>query len=427
MNSLTRTPEEDDLLERSTKKTKTIMEESRDTEHMVVEGYDAEASLEPRGHQSVTNTGQRNSFKETLLGRKSLDSQSEPPDLTESDSEDDVEEDLEEERCSISSRATFAFPRVPHNIALDVEEPAHPPLVGARVPLNEGVMPLVGEAQGSNEPRDREPEAHLYLVHIEGVEARRRAMSPLVGMGENYLKFTHGSGSQGSPAWRRGDAPSIDAVVLLTGLSEGEDIIYKQIELTKGEIGKTLRQLGSEKRFGQSNGAFEDERLTTGDTPDTPLNHLGTRGPSAALSTSPTSSKARALKRRTWSSGAFPEVWPPTRELPEHLRYREELIAWGSGLSSGYLPRTPIRRAEESFLGTFPEITEYLIRPRFPSSLYCSRFLSRALPDLSIGGASPDTLPAPSDECFVVAAFRRTLQFPTPNVPEVLDLVIALD
>ncbi|KZV26581.1 hypothetical protein F511_07546 [Dorcoceras hygrometricum] len=47
--------------------------------------------------------------------------------------------------------------------------------------------------KGGDEPRDREPEAHLYLVHVECVEARRRAMSPLVGMGKNHFEFNHGT------------------------------------------------------------------------------------------------------------------------------------------------------------------------------------------------------------------------------------------
>ncbi|KZV33132.1 hypothetical protein F511_18148 [Dorcoceras hygrometricum] len=79
------------------------------------------------------------------------------------------------------------------------------------------------------------------------------------------------------------------------------------------------------------------------------------------------------------------------------------------------------------YVTRFPEITEYLIRPRFPPSLYCSRFLSRALLDLSIGGVSSDTLSTPSDECFVVADIQTYSPVPdAPHVPEVLDVVIAL-
>ncbi|KZV19663.1 putative carboxylesterase 16 [Dorcoceras hygrometricum] len=38
----------------------------------------------------------------------------------------------------------------------------------------------------------------------------------------------------------------------------------------------------------------------------------------------------------------------------------------------------------------------------------CSHSLALISPDLSIGGASPDTLPAPSDECFVAADLDPT-------------------
>ncbi|KZV14740.1 hypothetical protein F511_39687 [Dorcoceras hygrometricum] len=105
-------------------------------------------------------------------------------------------------------------------------------------------------AQGGDEPRDREPEAHLYLVHVECVEARRRAMSPLIGMGKNYFEFTHGtpfslimamsdsfrlwdfssyqgtlgsssgSGSQGSFISGGGGVISIDAAVEFSGARE---------------------------------------------------------------------------------------------------------------------------------------------------------------------------------------------------------------
>ncbi|KZV28936.1 laccase-15-like [Dorcoceras hygrometricum] len=96
-----------------------------------------------------------------------------------------------------------------------------------------------------------------------------------------------------------------------------------------------------------------------------------------------------------------------------------------------------------------PKITEYLARPRFPprytplhrlspsikyttrfAPLYsfthfctllhtaysCSRSLVHASPDLSIGGASSDILPTPSDELFVVAG-TEVKRSPDPSYP----------
>ncbi|KZV58544.1 hypothetical protein F511_12371 [Dorcoceras hygrometricum] len=39
----------------------------------------------------------------------------------------------------------FALPRVPHHVTLDEEKPAHPPLVGARVPFDKRMIPFMGE------------------------------------------------------------------------------------------------------------------------------------------------------------------------------------------------------------------------------------------------------------------------------------------
>ncbi|KZV40074.1 hypothetical protein F511_28492 [Dorcoceras hygrometricum] len=104
-----------------------------------------------------------------------------------------------------------------------------------------------------------------------------------------------------------------------------------------------------------------------------PHNHLGTRGPSTPPSTLPTSSKARAIKERAHlrSPGrgleTFSGVTP--REAPEHLRHGEELSDQGS-------------------------------------NLYLLSFALTRTADLSIGGASSDTLPVPSDECSLVTGIR---------------------
>ncbi|KZV58443.1 hypothetical protein F511_29547 [Dorcoceras hygrometricum] len=87
--------------------------------------------------------------------------------------------------------------------------------------------------------------------------------------------------------------------------------------------------------------------LAVGDTLDAPRKYLGTRGPSTAASTLPTSVEARATKKHSWSSGF-------SIEACNHL---------------GNCPST------------------YIPEDRAPA----------------IRGASPDTLSAPSDECFVVA------------------------
>ncbi|KZV26398.1 hypothetical protein F511_28315 [Dorcoceras hygrometricum] len=54
-----------------------------------------------------------------------------------------------------------------------------------------------------------------------------------------------------------------------------------------------------------------------------------------------------------------------------------------------------------------PDVCSFVFIHSFSHTLahsyICSRSLARASSDLSIGGASPDTLSAPSDECFVVA------------------------
>ncbi|KZV16581.1 putative alpha,alpha-trehalose-phosphate synthase [Dorcoceras hygrometricum] len=103
------------------------------------------------------------------------------------------------------------------------------------------------------------------------------------------------------------------------------------------------------------------------------------------------------------------------------------------------------------------KITEYLARPRFPPrcpplhrlspSINTTRFvslysfthsctllhtvifalaLSRASSDLSIGGASSDTLPTPSDECFVVADIQTSSPVLDARRARVLDVVLAL-
>ncbi|KZV57767.1 disease resistance protein [Dorcoceras hygrometricum] len=169
--------------------------------------------------------------------------------------------------------------------------------------------------------------------------------------------------------------------------------------------------------------SFNSLRLAAGDIPDAPHNHLGTRGPSSS-----------------------PDVPTCVTKIGCHTRISyEELGRWTEDpyLVREYLPRTMSRRKR------IPRITEDIrqdilfhrlspsINTRFAPSFYTHSFLhtfalsiyfsrSRALPDLSIGGASSDTLPAPSDQLFVVADIKEEAQSsPLPlDVPELLDVMV---
>ncbi|KZV22114.1 hypothetical protein F511_11642 [Dorcoceras hygrometricum] len=207
-----------------------------------------------------------------------------------------------------------------------------------------------------------EPDTHLYLVHIED-NLKVEDFSSYQGV----FGSSSGWGSQGSPDWQTGDALSIDAAVLLTGVLEGEYIVYDQWELTKegdrdhiGKLnGRVRRQAtllrrqatlistvhsdlingqeelslgswfspenttrpqshhfisGPDDRYTYSYTSILRLGLTTGDTPDAPHNHLGTREPSTSPSALPTSSKARATKEHARSSGVLTEALRPSRE-----------------------------------------------------------------------------------------------------------------
>ncbi|KZV26410.1 hypothetical protein F511_36324 [Dorcoceras hygrometricum] len=99
------------------------------------------------------------------------------------------------------------------------EEPAHPTIMGARVPLDKRVIPLMRKgkivvaeeyargqkeavraggqlaraylnmlAVGSDKPREREPKTHLQLVN-RMCGSLGGEMGPLLGAGDNYLKI----------------------------------------------------------------------------------------------------------------------------------------------------------------------------------------------------------------------------------------------
>ncbi|KZV49410.1 MLO-like protein 9 [Dorcoceras hygrometricum] len=98
--------------------------------------------------------------------------------------------------------------------------------------------------------------------------------------------------------------------------------------------------------------------LAAGDTSDAPYYHLGTREPNSSPQRTPTA-------RESHGNQAIPED-------------RGEDLA---------RPRSPSRYAH--------------LKPPSPS------INTRAPSDLGIGGATPDTLPAPSDQCFVVADINQ--------------------
>ncbi|KZV45443.1 hypothetical protein F511_39961 [Dorcoceras hygrometricum] len=153
--------------------------------------------------------------------------------------------------------------------------------------------------------------------------------------------------------------------------------------------------------------------LAAGDTPDAPHKHLGTRGPSTAASTLPTSVKARATKNHSQSSEFSIEAWPPARELPERLR--------SGGPSIGLMER----KSEDNttflvYVTRSPKITEYLAHPRFPPRCPPLHRLSPSINTTSIGEASPDTLPALCDECFVVVDIQT--YSPVPDTRRVRTL-----
>ncbi|KZV39153.1 hypothetical protein F511_12298 [Dorcoceras hygrometricum] len=160
-------------------------------------------------------------------------------------------------------------------------------------------------------------------------------------------------------------------------------------------------------------------------TPDAPHDHLGTRGPS--------------------SSPKFPtcaiKIGGHPRSSYEYLgRWTED-----SCLVQEYLPRTLSRckrilritediRQDILFHRLSPSINIRFVLSfythsflhTFALSIYFSRSCSRTLPDLSIGGASPNTLPTPSDQLFVVADIEEEAQSSplSLDVPELLDVVV---
>ncbi|KZV24864.1 hypothetical protein F511_14747 [Dorcoceras hygrometricum] len=142
--------------------------------------------------------------------------------------------------------------------------------------------------------------------------------------------------------------------------------------------------------------------LATGDTPDTPHYHLETRGPSRATPT-----RSTLLRLRIAIGPA-----PPSQDISRGL-CRESS---GDGPRTMIGPRRSLRsltlRAEESFLVDI-----------------CSHSLARTSPDFSIGGAYPDTLPAPSNELFMVAdpEEKRNLFSDRPTSQNLLDCSSSAD
>ncbi|KZV57187.1 hypothetical protein F511_13079 [Dorcoceras hygrometricum] len=133
--------------------------------------------------------------------------------------------------------------------------------------------------------------------------------------------------------------------------------------------------------------------LTVGDTPDAPHDHLGTRGPSSS-----------------------PKVPTCAIKIGGHPRSSyEDLGRWteDSCLVREYLPRTLSRRKR------IPRITKDIRQD------ILFHLLSPSI-NTSIGGASPDTLPAPSDQLFVVADIEEESQSSplSLDVPELLDVLV---
>ncbi|KZV21908.1 hypothetical protein F511_05598 [Dorcoceras hygrometricum] len=105
-----------------------------------------------------------------------------------------------------------------------------------------------------------------------------------------------------------------------------------------------------------------------------------------------------------------------------------------------YLPRTPTRRAKESDPDTYLLISR--IRGRYDFPRLCNKIpedheedlahpryapLHRLSPsiNISIGGASPDTLRRPlTSYSWLQTSRRSTIQSPSPGVPEILDVVV---
>ncbi|KZV38308.1 Histone-lysine N-methyltransferase EZA1 [Dorcoceras hygrometricum] len=173
--------------------------------------------------------------------------------------------------------------------------------------------------------------------------------------------------------------------------------------------------------------------LTAGDTPDAPHNHLGTRGLSTSPSALPTSSKARATKEHARSSGVLAEALRPAREsrlgrrpsiyvinpdtiLVSFFRESEDdttffvCITKSPEITEKISPTRDLRTSPTTWpLYKYHQVSSFVFTHSFLHTLahsyICSRFLSRAA-GLSIGGASSDTLPAPSDECSLVAGIR---------------------
>ncbi|KZV30464.1 hypothetical protein F511_23471 [Dorcoceras hygrometricum] len=129
---------------------------------------------------------------------------------------------------------------------------------------------------------------------------------------------------------------------------------------------------------------------------DVPYYHLGTREPNR----SPQGRSAHQLL------GCRTE----TKQHATHLTYVVKLRSWpeDSLPVRGYFPSLLSRRVK-----ALPQKAENVGRimrktlSDFSHSFALTAYFSRTLPDLGIGGATPDTLPAPSDLVFMAAAPRR--------------------
>ncbi|KZV16461.1 uclacyanin-3-like [Dorcoceras hygrometricum] len=151
-------------------------------------------------------------------------------------------------------------------------------------------------------------------------------------------------------------------------------------------------------------------RTRGGDTPDAPHNHLGTRGPSSMLQADLCYGDRYIAQESTPRSG-----------LSQGLTTGSGVVSRGSYLDVMKSPAQTTRR------GTIqsPVVYKYqvcslilhtLLLAHFCTEHIFALFLSRALPDLSIGGDSPDKFPAPSDRLFVVAD-NKERHNPVPSCP----------
>ncbi|KZV43170.1 hypothetical protein F511_39818 [Dorcoceras hygrometricum] len=125
---------------------------------------------------------------------------------------------------------------------------------------------------------------------------------------------------------------------------------------------------------------------------------------------------------------------PEDREA--HLKSRHALSR--SGVTRGVRKRIPritedirqdilFHRLSPSINTRFvPSFYTHSFLHTFALNIYFSRSGSRTLPDLSIGGVSPDTLPTSSDQLFVVANIEEEAQSSplSLDVPELLDVMV---